>query len=614
MSVVALGRVAINAPVGRVAFQLARREGVRLIRHPIFLIGGLLSLALFGLLTWQAAPVLHRDDTNITGALLPLAAATMMVTNLAASRAARNGTDELYDGTVTSSALRAAGHLLSLTFAVVAAAGLVCVMFVHMLLDAPVGTPRIAEILTGPVTVTLLGAVGIFLGRWKPHPALGPIAVVSLIALEVLLIQPVIGLEGTSGGEASRVPWFAPWVPLSLTSEVPPELVIRPAAWHLLYLVGLGVLFAVLALARQGFSRPMIALLVAGAACTLAGAVGQVTPPQGAQQAALAALVEEPEEHQVCDLRRGITYCAYPAYLPWIDRWAKPVEGALDRVPSHARPQGLVVRQTFGTYFEGPTDLPRATVDKIERAGRRSVRAGESDQIFWTGTDWGRGETEGQYEIGLALYIATEAVGLPVTRSEMRLSLEDVDLLKEAVIPRLPKRFRAKAARRLQPGRGWSGCNTAGQARAAIAWWIAAEATSATRATVTRVATDNPYGLWIYEHEGQRIAAYLGPFIPLYPLAPPPMWDRVNFADAEFHYAAKLLKQPGDEIGNFVTERWDDLTAPTAATESFLADMGITRHQTIEEQIAALPNDVELEQGRRMWNSEAYRSGTIPCV
>jgi hypothetical protein len=296
VSVVALGRVAIKTPGWPVAGQLARREGMRLIRHPVFLVGGLLSLAFFGLLTWQAAPVLHRDDTNVTGALLPLAAATLMVTNLAASRATRNGTDELYDGTATSGTLRTAAHLLSLSFAVGAAAGLACVMFAYMLLGAPVGTPRVSEILTGPVTVALFGAVGIALARWKPHAALGPIAVVVFVALEILLIQPVIGLEATNGGAAGRVPWFAPWVPLSLSSGVPPELVIRPATWHLVYLVGLVVLFAVVALGRGGLRGRVIALLVAGAAATVAGSIGQLAQPGPSQRAALVALVEDPEQ------------------------------------------------------------------------------------------------------------------------------------------------------------------------------------------------------------------------------------------------------------------------------------------------------------------------------
>lgn len=612
MSAVALGRAAIKTPGWPVVFQLARREGIRLIRHPIFLVGGVLSLALFGLMTWQSAPVLHRDDTNVAGALFPLAAATLIVTNLAASRATRNGTDELFEGTATSGAQRTAGHLLSLSFSVGVAAGLVFVMFVYLLVDAPVGTPRIAEILAGPLIVAVLGAVGIALGRWKPHPALGPIAVVAVIAFEILSIQPVISLEGT-GGVASRVPWFAPWVPLSLTSEVPPELVIRPAAWHLFYLAGLVVLLSALALARHGHGRRVIALLIAGAAGTTVGAVGQLIPPGAAQRAALAALVEDPEQHQVCEQRRGITYCAYPAYVPWIDRWAKPIEGALDRIPPDARPKGLVVRQTFGTYFEGPTDLPAETIRKIERAHRRSLRAEGSVPTFWTGTDWGRGKTEGEYEIGLALYVAMEAVGLPSMRAEITLSSQDVALLKETMIPTVPKRFRAKAERRLQPGRRWSSCHTTGQARAAIVWWIAAQATPATRAAVMRFNADSPYGLTIYENEGKRVATYIGPFIPLYPLAAPPMWERVNVTDAEFRYAVKLLERPTDEVATFVTERWEELTAPTAATESFLTDMGIARHPTIKEQIASLPDDVELERGRKMWNPDAYFAGTIPC-
>jgi O-antigen ligase len=87
-----------------------------------------------------------------------------------------------------------------------------------------------------------------------------------------------------------------------------------------LYLVGLVVLSVVLALVRQGSRSHVIALLVAGAAVTLVGAVGQLTPPAPAQRAALAALVEDPERHQDCEQRRGITYCAYPAYVSWIDR------------------------------------------------------------------------------------------------------------------------------------------------------------------------------------------------------------------------------------------------------------------------------------------------------
>lgn len=613
MSVVALRRAAVKAPGWPVAVQLARREGMRLIRHPIFLLGALLSLAFFGLLTWQAAPVLHRDDTNVAGALLPLAAATLIVTSLAASREMRNGTHELYDGTPASSALRTVGHLLSLAFGVLGSFALICVMFVYMFLAAPVGTPRLSELLTGPVIVALLGAVGIALGRWRSHPALPPMAAVVVVALETLLIQPIIGLDGTLSGVTTRIPWLAPWVPMSLTRKVPPELVIRPSAWHLLYLVGLALLFAVLALSRHGLGRRTRALLVAGVAGAVLGAVGQLVPPSSAQRAALAAVVEDPEEHQVCRQRRGVTYCAYRAYAPWIDRWARPVEGVLDRIPPDERPEGLVVRQTLGSYFEGPTDLPPATVRRVEREYRRSLRASGSTPTFWTGPDWGRGKTEGEYEIGLALYAAMEAVGLPMSRSEIVLDRAGVERLKETMIPTLRKRDRARVERRLEPGRRWSSCHTTGQARALVAMWLAGQATPATRASVSRVAADQPYGLMVYEHDGKRLATYLGPFLPMYPLVPPPIWDRVSFADAEFHYAAKLLERPVDEVARVVTQRWDAVTTPTATTEALLSELDLAPHPTIAAQIAALPDDVALEPGRRMWNPEAYRAQTIPC-
>ncbi len=182
--------------------------------------------------------------------------------------------------------------------------------------------------------------------------------------MSYFLSNPSIGIDAT-GGTTSRVPWFAPWAPLGITGQVPSELVIRPATWHLFYLGGLIALFAAAAITRKGAGRRLAALAVAGAAALALGCIGQLTPPSGAQRAALVALVEHPEEHQICEERREVTYCAYPAYAPWIDRWAKPVEGALAVIPPDERPEGLIIRQRFPSYFEGPTDLPPEIVDRM---------------------------------------------------------------------------------------------------------------------------------------------------------------------------------------------------------------------------------------------------------
>ncbi|MDQ3963812.1 MAG: hypothetical protein M3277_07880, partial [Actinomycetota bacterium] len=430
-------------------------------------------------------------------------------------------------------------------------------------------------------------------------------------ALEILLIQPVISWQATVEHVAGRIPWFALWVPLSITNEVPSELVIRPSAAHLLYLTGLVIVVAVFALTRHRGPRVM-ALLIAGAVGVIVGAIGQLTPPGPAQRAALAALIEHPEEHQVCEERRGVTYCAYAAYAPWIDRWARPIEGALDRIPAEERPQGLVVRQTFGSYFEGPIDVPEKVIRKIERDHRRLVGKGPSVPTFWTQTHWGRAETEGEYEIGLALYVAMEAVGFPSTRHEMRLSDSEVALVRETMLAGLPQKLRARTERRLSRGRAYY-CTSLGQARALAALWIAAQATPGTRAAVTRVADENQYGLDIYENEGKRFAYYVWPFIPLYPLAPPPMWDRVQFSDAEFHYASTLLQDPSDDVAAIFAQRWDDVVDPTTATTELLDDLGLTPHPTIAEQVAALPDDVKLEEGSFPRQGGAVISDSLPC-
>lgn len=611
MSVVALDRVMTRTPGWAVAAQLARREGLRIIRHPIFLVGALLSLATFGLFTWQSAPVLHRDDIFVAGSLLPLAAATLIVANLAASRSTRNSTDELYDGTITSGAVRTTGHLLSLAYPAVASLGVAGVMFVYMLLDAPVGTPRIAEVLVGPFCVALLGAIGIAIGRWKAYPALGPMAVVAVTALETLLIQPIVTWQGT-GAQTVQGPWFAPWVPTGLTGQVPSELVLRPAAWHLLFLAGLIFVFAALAVGREQRGPRVAAVLVAGIVAIVLGSVGQVTPPSDSQRAALVALVEEPDEHQVCEERGTVTYCAYPAYVGWIDRWAAPVEGALALIPENERPQDLVVRQRFGSYFEGPTDLPADTMRSMERDLRRSQRLGTTEPTFYTGTRWGRGETEGEYEIGLALHVAMTALDFPASRADMALTDAEIKHLRETMLAMEPGRQRVQARRDLA-SRSQGYCYTNFQARALAAWWITAQATPATRAAVTRVVKDTPYGLVIYENKGRRIATYYGFNVPIYPLVPPPMWDRVGLNGDEFYYAAELLKQPSDQVATVVSESWNELIQPKTTTESILDELQLEPHPTIEEQIAALPDDVELEQGHRRWTTQSSYIGGLPC-
>ena len=613
MSVVALKQTAVRRPGWAVPLQLARREGRRLLRSPIIWVGVLLSLVVFGFYTWHAAPVLHRDDIFTAGALLPLAAATLIVSNLAASRAARNATDELYDTTSSSPGLRTVGHLLSLGYAAAVGGAVIGAMFVYMFLDSPVGQPSAAELVTGPLIVILFGVVGIALARLNPHPALGPMAVVVAGALQYLLIQPIIGSNATNTTVENPSPWLAPWVPLSMTGQVPSELVIRPASWHLLYLGGLASLFIAFALTRSGSRKRMLPLFIVGTAAVVFGVIGQFTPVSASDRAALVALIEHPEEHQICEERHGVTYCAYPAYVGWIDRWAAPIEGALQRIPVDERPEDLTVRQNFGSYFEGPVDVPQEVLDKAVRYRQRGAPDDGPGTTLWTGIRWGRGATEGGFAIGLALAVSTEALDFPSSRREMLLTPGESKRFRETVVPLIDRRFRAKAVRMSKPKRREYSCTSSLQARTVAAMWIAAQSTPATRSAVISSAADNPYGLTIYDVEGKRYASYVGPFLPIYPEVPPPMWDRIQFGDAEFHYAARLLDRPDDEVAEVFAARWDELKDPTMLTESILDDLDLRPHVSVKEQMDALPEDVQLEMGRGMWSPWAYYVQSVPC-
>ena len=613
MSVVALDRLVVKSPGWAVAWQLARREGRRMLRHPVMWFGAVLSLVIFGFFTWHAAPVLHRDDVFMAAALLPLAAATLIVANLAASRATRNATDELYETTSSTPGLRIVGHIASLAYALALALALIGVMFVYLLLDAPVGTPRIAEIAVGPLTVVLFGTVGITIGRWNPHPALGPMAVVVGGALQYMLIQPIVGSIATNSTVRNPSGWLAPWVPMSMTGEVPSELVIRPAGWHLLYLTGIILIFLGAALISRGSRARLLPLFLGGTAALVLGTVGQLTPASASQRAELVALMEHPEDHQTCEERDGVTYCAYPAYIGWIDRWAAPIEGALEQVPVADRPDDLIVRQSFGSYFEGPVDVPEEVLERAFRMKQRGRSDDGPGTTIWTGVRWGRGATEGGFAIGLALAVSMEALDFPATRAEMILTADESQRFRETVVPTIDEPFRDKAMRMSKPGRREYSCTTSLQARTLAAMWIAAQSTPATRAAVKSAVADQPYGLSIYDVNGKRRASYVGPFLPLYPEIPPPMWDRVTFGDAEFHYAARLLDRPDDEVGEILQSQWEELEDPTTLTSTILDDLDLTAHKSVEQQVADLPADVKPERGRRMWNPYAYYVQTIPC-
>ncbi len=168
---------------------LARLEGRRLLRHPFILVAAALPVALFVL------SILFLDEADADGyawsllvPFMPFAAAVLVAVNLAALRAGRDDTEDLYESCPAPARGRTAAHLVSLAWAVAATALLVAIgVLVFMSKGGP--PPSVLQVVFAPAIVALCGAVGLALARWMPHPAAATIGVVGMFTL-VNLVGP----------------------------------------------------------------------------------------------------------------------------------------------------------------------------------------------------------------------------------------------------------------------------------------------------------------------------------------------------------------------------------------------------------------------------------------
>jgi len=573
---------------------LARKEGHRLVRHPIFVVGVLLSVAAFEFATWLEAPVLHRDDVMTGGSLLALAGATFLAANLGALRTRRLGTEEVFRSTPTGPEARTLGHLLSVAWAAAAAFVVALVEIATLLPFDPVGVPSVLELLAGPLIVALFGVLGVLTARWLPSVAVAPVALVALAGIQLYLLTQLPG----GNDQQSRSRWLAPWVPLSaggLGGEPPPELVIRPTGWHLLYLLGLAVTFGAMALARHDPRPRRTAAVAAGMAVViLAGAV-QTQPRDPARQEEVLRLAVRPKKFQVCEMRGGVRYCAYPAYAGWIDRWERPVDGVLRRIPRGHWP-AVEVRQTFSNTYA--SDLPRDAGQELEN--ERSTAREMGATLLGPGTSWGRNREEGDHELGVALVVAAWSVGVPRTWSDIEVTREDVRRILEQIDPS----ERAQVRKQLL-GQGPGSCSIQGQARAVVALWLAGQATpgaeASLRAVIAREGTD------FVEFDG---GVYW---------AGPQLWAMSDFAysvssgvvtpwprDAA-HYAVQLLDRPPTAVASGLAASWDRLVNHRTPTEEVIRLFGLRPYPSLEQQLSRFDVAVqeqlrnEIEEGSGYW-------------
>ena len=544
-------------------WELGRAEGRRLLRHPITWFGIAFSLTAYLLNTWKWAPVLRSDDILTGLGVLPLAGSTFLVVNLAVTRSRRHGTDELYESLPVGPRARTTGHLLSLVHPMALGALLVLAMIGFRLIQHPVGTPSVTELLTGPAIVGLAGVMAVAAGRWWPQAASGPVLLVALAGGQMLMqFQLTSGVSGT--GKPAR--WLALWVPMAVSGEPARELVVRHAGWHLLYLGGLGAALAAVALLRHTPRvRAAGTMALALAVAILSGAI-QVRPVTDAQVQRLAQLLRDPVRHQVCRTSDSVRYCAFPSYRAWIDRWKAAIDPLMAEVPPDARPRDVEVIQTlilWGSDIEG-----RVTLDPANTGGQTSFT--EADDLgpnLHPTSQWGLGGEEGVYQLGLDIVVAAEAVGLPrrpqdqpYTRAEIR-----------AVAGRIEGASRAELLRETKPGAPNPRCSALGQARAAVALWLAASATEGTAFAFRQEIEANGR----LHQQGPDTS--VGPYF--YDDSVPDVGRIFNFpvtwGDSEAAYAIELLALPKQDVADVIRSNWTHLTDPGTSSDEVARLFGL---------------------------------------
>ncbi len=266
---------------------LARIEGFRLLRHPAFVAGVVLSV--FVSIMMVTDNVGGAYQLLMGAGIVPLAAGTLLAANLAALRSLRSDTTELQAPLPFRPLATTLAHLLSIAWA--AAAGVVFIAAAFVLTGAAGGIevdaagrtalPSPFELAQGPAAVAVAGAAGIALARVVPQLVASSLAVVVLLVGDMML---------SSQSRETGLAWFAPVVntaDVRSDTEWPCYRPVEPgcevlgfhtasAGWHLLYLAGvLGVLVA-LALLRDHERRIASRIGAAGLFTVVAAGVLQI--------------------------------------------------------------------------------------------------------------------------------------------------------------------------------------------------------------------------------------------------------------------------------------------------------------------------------------------------
>jgi hypothetical protein len=315
---------------------------------------------------WYGYPALQDvDRATQTGPLL-VGFAVLLCVNQAVLRSQRHDTERLFGVLVLEPWRRTAAHALSiLPVTGLVVLGVAAQFGWQAVKSTAVGHGSVGELLVGPLCVLLCGAIGLLMARLVPKPFAIPVAAVLLLVFSVL--APV----SLGGGGATA--WLTPIVGEGSSKTIPSDLIGRPAVSHALYLTGLALALALLAVligkGRTKTSTAVLAGSLAGAiALGVVGGVGQAAGVSSETVAARTVATLNPQKVQSCVRHGRSTYCAFPEWVPRTATWAEVTDHVQSLAGGTAQTRKLLVQQRvearYGMEADGAIE-PSTTPNQV---------------------------------------------------------------------------------------------------------------------------------------------------------------------------------------------------------------------------------------------------------
>lgn len=517
----------------RVVGPLARAEVRRVVRHPAFIAGVLLT-PLMMLPATEYAGTWREASGGIALALVPLGWLTIVASNLVALRPRRTGADELLASLPAPQPVRTTSLLAAAIGPVLVATALAAGWVVLLSSgrgvrggDALRGAPVWTEIGVGVLIVAGSVCVGVAVARWLRHAGFGPLAAVATMLLQVRFLDVTTWPWSRADGDPLRFLAFH----VEDASSGTEFLELRPAGWHLLYVGGLVVVMGAVALARDGLRRPIGAVLVATLAVTMGAGWMQTRPPSSEQETEMVAALTDPTAHQRCQALGGVRYCAYPEFIDDVPEWRRVVETTLTLLPvgfgADRTPLSVTQRPPM---IKGGHDCQAIRfVDTLPP----SVAARMTPNDLWPLDD-----------------------DVHPTFGEETFSCSDRDVhgfflavQTAAWAATLPS----------APHGDYQRCTAGGQARAAIALWAGAAASRDGASTLRDVIDEGSSG---------------GPQLTFAEWTDPPVWG-VEYAVADAELAAAMLELSDRDVREVLGDDWQRWIDPTTSSSDLARALGI---------------------------------------